>query len=738
MGFSAINVPGQEGTFKKVISGDVIYYVRANGLDSNTGLAASGSGDGPFLTVDKAIQTINASAIAPGAIVTIDIGECSYFGAGEFRSGSLLINHPNADRIVIQGAEPTSIPVNSIRTYGQNSAVTGGYFMEVNLESLPTGMTMGDILVIEEPNYFSNTTSPIIYENDFQATKMAVVDNEQGVKDHAHNVNNNATLGLTFEPFDATPRKFLACGAHEVAECRTAGTANYALLFVRHTNPYIGFTASSEPRNAFVNPAGIRLTSTGDLEYHSMAQNYNEEHLLRYSAGALGVTGSSGFTSDGHNYEEYLTANRQRSVNLRAKLYRTRLNFDTTDGLNIQTNLRELKNIAILGPAHNSTLGSGITYDLRNRATNKGIAVRGSERGAGYGSTMFTNVAVSGFEYGVDLENAGLSADNLYCSSNQVGLRSNQNTFADINHGVFTGNIDGIQTQNGGSVLLERSFSAANERHGARVRGDLVAKASSFCLNGNRGVDIERGSFHVISPTGITGPGDDIAGATQYGGVTSDHLYVTEVERFDKSNRDGAFIFHNFGEGVYGSQADIVLNSAVVSYNGKGNTYANLRVRNGSRVKTEFSNFWASGVTLHNTRSSEQSSVYIQSSDAEIVSSQAGESHVGIVGVDGSRVTVTNSIANGNTFDQYFVRTDTSLRWDGSTAAHVANTNAVHVGVRLDGNSTGLLVNGGISGGNIGIKAENHSAVLQSLTNTASTGSATASDGDVDAGTGVL
>ena len=489
---------------------------------------------------------------------------------------------------------------------------------------------------------------------------------------------------------------------------------------MRHTNPHVGATHGSgntEERSAFVTPQGIKLSSAGDTDIAHLAQNYNEAHLIRLGVGVSGATGSSGFTSDGVRYEEYLTANRQRSVNLRGKLYRTRLNFDASDGLNIQTNLRELKNIAVLGPAHSSALGQGATYDLRNRATNKGIAVHGSERGAGYGSTVLTNVSVSGFEYGVDLENAGLSADNLFCSSNQVGMRSSQNTHADINHGVFTGNIDGIQLHHGGQVALERSISAANERHGARVTGSLTAKASSFCLNGDRGVDVERGSFHVISPSGITGPGDDIAGATQYGGTTSDHLYVTEVQRFDKSSRDGAFIFHNYGVGVHGSQADIVLNSAVVSYNGKGVTGANLKAKNGSRVKTEFSNFWASGVTLHSTRASEQSSVYIQSSIGEFTSSQAGESHVGIVGVDGSKIVANTCIANGNTFDQFFVAGNSLLRWDGSTAEYkIKTTNGNHVGVRVDTNSTAVLEGGGISGAGVGISAGNHSHVFETAT----------------------
>ena len=71
MGFSAINVPGEAETFKKVISGDIIYYVRATGSDSNTGLAATGSGAGPFLTVAKAIETVNKFAISPTASQTL-------------------------------------------------------------------------------------------------------------------------------------------------------------------------------------------------------------------------------------------------------------------------------------------------------------------------------------------------------------------------------------------------------------------------------------------------------------------------------------------------------------------------------------------------------------------------------------------------------------------------------------------------------------------------------------------
>ena len=714
MGFSAINVPGEAETFKKVISGDIIYYVRATGSDSNTGLAATGSGDGPFLTVAKAIETVNKFAISPTATVTIDIGPCTAFGVGEFRSSSLQINHPNADRIVIQGAEPTTIPIQNIRTYGPNSGDTGGYFMEVRLESLPTGtdanpgITAGDILVIEEPNYqASSTHGPIVYENDFQVTKMAVVSNEQGRRDHAH-ADTNATLGLTFDPFDATPRKFLACGVHEIAEVRASGTANYALLFVRHTNPHVGFTASSELRNAFITPQGIKLSTLGDTAIGTLAQNYNESHILRYSSGQNGFTGSAGITSDGKAYELYTTANKQRSVNLQAKLYRTRLNFDTTDGLVIDENLGQLKNIAILGPAHSSSLGSGATYDL-NLSTKTGIKMKGNQGGG----IFLNDVAISGFQFGVDLENVGgVSADGLFCSANETAVRSQEKTSFDMQNSIFTGNKDGVLSQGGGNIFLGRCISAANQRHGAKVEreGSLVIQNSSLCLNGERGVDIDNGKFFVLSPSAS----DIAAGATQYGGTTSDHLYVNEVQRFDKSKRDGALIFHNFGEGVYGSQADVILNSAIVSYNGKGNTYANIEVRNGSRVKSEFSNFWGPGATLHGARANEQSSVYIHSSNGEFVSSQAGQGMNGFGAVAGSKLVATDCIANANTHDAFHIVGNSTLQWSGSTAE--GEKQADQVGVRFETGSVGVLALGGISGcSRAGISAGNRSHVFETV-----------------------
>ena len=742
MGFSAINVPGEAETFKKVISGDIIYYVRATGSDSNTGLAATGSGDGPFLTVAKAIETVNKFAISPTATVTIDIGVCTAFGAGEFRGSSLTINHPNADRIVIQGAEPTTIPIQNIRTYGSNDAVTGGYFMEVRLESLPTGsasnpaITAGDILVIEEPNYqASSTNGPIGYENDFQVTKMAVAatDQEQGRRNHAH-ADTTATLGLTFDPFDATPRKFLACGVHEIAEVRASGTANYALLFVRHTNPYNGFTASTNLRTAFITPQGIKLSTLGDGadSIGTLAQNYNESHLLRYGSGFDGSTGSSGLTSDGKEYEEYTSSAKQRSVNLQAKLYRTRLNFDTTDGLVIDENLGQLKNIAILGPAHSSSLGYGATFDL-NLSTKTGIKMKGKQGGG----IFLNDVAVSGFQFGVDLENVGgVSADGLFCSANETGIRSQEKTSFDLQNSIFTGNKDGVLAQGGGNVFLGRCISAANERHGAKVEreGSLVVQNSSLCLNGERGVDIDNGKFFVQSPSASS----IAAGATQYGGITTDFLYVTEVERFDRSKRDGALIFHNYGEGVYGSQADIILNSAIVSYNGKGITYANLSARNGSRVKSEFSNFWAPGANLNIARSSEQSSVYVHSSNGEFVSSQAGEGINGFSGVRGSSIVATNSISVSNTMDAFFVADKSVLRWTGSTAdagLKTADDEATQVGVRAETNSVAVLEGGGLSGCAVGFSAGNHAHIFETVVSQVAvvSESSTSTDGTVTA-----
>ena len=87
--------------------------------------------------------------------------------------------------------------------------------MEVRLETLPTtsgsdpGITGGDIFVIEEPNYFTNATSPIIYENDFQAKKMAVATNEQGVKDHIKKVESYSIDGkkVNKQEFDDYSKK---------------------------------------------------------------------------------------------------------------------------------------------------------------------------------------------------------------------------------------------------------------------------------------------------------------------------------------------------------------------------------------------------------------------------------------------------------------------------------------------------------------------------------------------------
>ena len=245
--------------------------------------------------------------------------------------------------------------------------------------------------------------------------------------------------------------------------------------------------------------------------------------------------------------------------------------------------------------------------------------------------------------------------------------------------------------------------------------GSLVVQNSSLCINGERGVDIDNGKFFVLSPSAA----NIAAGATQYGGTTTDFLYTTEgVERFDRSKRDGALIFHNYGEGVYGSQADIILNSAIVSYNGKGITYANLSARNGSRVKSEFSNFWAPGANLSIARSSEQSSVYMHSSNGEFVSSQAGEGINGFSGVRGSSIVATNSISVSNTMDAFFVADGSVLRWTGSTAdagLKAADDEATQVGVRAETSSVAVLEGGGLSGCAVGFSAGNHAHIFETV-----------------------
>lgn len=108
------------------ITSNLTFYVRKGGSDSNTGVS-TGS---PFLTVQKALNTLAALVIPVGITVTVDVG------AGVFSESVAVYPFPGGGSVVISGAGSSSTTLLAVVAIVPNVTVRrmtlsgGGYTVQ--------------------------------------------------------------------------------------------------------------------------------------------------------------------------------------------------------------------------------------------------------------------------------------------------------------------------------------------------------------------------------------------------------------------------------------------------------------------------------------------------------------------------------------------------------------------------------------------------------------------------------
>jgi hypothetical protein len=555
-----------------VVSSNTSIYVSPNGSDTvNTGSSSS-----PFKTLGHALETLKNKRISPGVTVTIFVtGAVSFNGANERHTFSATtFEHPDGERIVISGEKATPVTIQSISSYNANSATTGGYYMEAHLNA-SSGITVGDFIFIHEPNYRESSKpagGPIIYEVDFENERMAV-----------RSAEHSGNAGQTYDNWIATSRKTLATGPHQVVATNGLLSATpTVLLFVRHDNPWEDTRTSTDDRSAFVTPQGIVLSASGIFNTNgSLINTYSSPILGNISSGTLGLTGAADTEFGGVSGETFFTSIDRRHVNLSANVLKTRLNFDSTDGLKILSSIGRIEDIVLCGPAHAGSAGG--TYAPESN-TKTGIYIAPNV------NCVLKNVGISGFDKGIYIDHGSMTADQVFASGN------NYNVFCDsgrayLNESIVTGSGNSsIYGTNNSSLVVKNTIIAANKSNGVELHNGSVAEMN-YCnvsLNGTNGI-LSNGSIVELS------------GTTSAYGATSDAslgIYSFGTNgyngRFFVQSRDGNWLFHNKQAGIRLDQnSTLNLSGSVVSYNGESGVLSI-----GSQINAFRSNVWANGGSL--------------------------------------------------------------------------------------------------------------------------------------------
>ena len=552
-----------------VVSSNTTLYVSPDCSDTvNTGSSSS-----PFKTISRALESLNNKRIPPSVTVTIFVtGAVSFNGANERHTFSTTtFEHPDGERIVISGAKATPVTIQSISSYNANSATTGGYYMEAHVNA-SSGITVGDFVFIHEPNYRESskpTGGPIIYEVDFENERMAV-----------RSAEHSGNAGQTYDNWIATSRKTLATGPHQVVATNGLLSATPTLLlFVRHDNPWEDTKSSTDDRSAFVTPQGIVLSASGIFNTNgSLINTYSGPILGNISSGTLGLTGAANTEFGGVSSETFFTASDKRHVNLSANVLKTRLNFDTTDGLKILSSIGRIEDIVLCGPAHAGANGG--TYAPESN-TKTGIYI------GPQANCVLSNVGVSGFDRGIHIDHGSLTAEHVFASANNYNLYCD-NGKMHLAESISTGSGNSsIYATNNSSVTLKNTIIAANKSNGIELDNGSVAEMN-YCnvsLNGSNGILSNSSIVELTVTTSAYGVTSDASlgiysfGTTGYNG------------RFFVQSRDGNWLFHNKQAGIRLDQnSTLNLSGSVVSYNGESGILSI-----GSQINAYRSNVWANG-----------------------------------------------------------------------------------------------------------------------------------------------
>jgi hypothetical protein len=137
-----------------------------------------------YTTVSAALAALNGRQIAETATVTIEIQD-----EAVAESAAVLVNHPNADRIVIQGKTAYTTTLNSIQS---SSGTNGAWTTIANVGSV-ANMVVGDFILVINT---SGGTYPRSFEGVWKITNVDAINTRVTVV-CTHQRNNNPLGAMT-------------------------------------------------------------------------------------------------------------------------------------------------------------------------------------------------------------------------------------------------------------------------------------------------------------------------------------------------------------------------------------------------------------------------------------------------------------------------------------------------------------------------------------------------------------
>jgi hypothetical protein len=236
---------------------------------------ASGTAPGHFFDLTTCLGWLSQFRIAQSGSVTINIiaGTFTYGQFGTVTPSAIIIDHPNADRITINGASApnTNVNINYLGNPGAN-----GYFLIPNLTGVYDGNPNGPNVNI---NTWLSGAANLAYAGYYLAQlQLAYATQLQFI---FPNSNNQQDVGLIIKTPGVTINNILLIGTSPTAGVTSA---NGALLDVRAPATVSNISVVSGNGSTFLMPGdGIAIRNGGALQITGFATLFTSHSANRSS-----------------------------------------------------------------------------------------------------------------------------------------------------------------------------------------------------------------------------------------------------------------------------------------------------------------------------------------------------------------------------------------------------------------------------------------------------------------------
>ncbi len=729
MAHSHITISGLDDQFVSVINADINYYINSTTGSDAVGIA--GSSDAPFRTLGRAFEVLRDKKIAKTATVTINIADVVDVVTA-YNESEIVVDHPDGERINVVGQTPISLTARNYNYYqtapsvsmgGANAAI-GGYILEIGVDSTANIQT-GDFAVIREQNYtpsgIVHTTvagetgnGPTAFETDFG-----------GSGDNYMATGENGVSGATAQGASVSLRKLLAVGAHEILATGGSSTFPHLVVHIRHNNHMLtsGFTQAVSCNEAFVTPQGIQYSTSSPATPGTPISNYaghskkaSNTFVTASSApggftGSLPFLGGNGMTACGNIYEKLMTtAAAQRHTNIgTVQVYRTRLNFDNSNGINVKNGgkLGKLSNVVLCGRGHRL---DGGTYEFTDGVTGNGISVSDNAM------CVLENVSICGFQNGLYVDQSMVYGTGVVSSANYYGLYSENQGSISADYCMFTGNSYGVYAK-ASNIDSNYNLFSANWQDGFNIKDTSKAKLnrSISAFNGGYGYSVKDNSNLDMMGSATVYQAKTGTNTTATDGTTSDFndaagVLGTEstrfLSRFGKSRRDGCISFRNADAGIYvANNSGVHANSNRISFNRNGG----VKMYNGGFLNSHFGNYFENGATFNTGVGGGVFNGIHANQNCNIDLRDGGVIHntQGVVLEKNSSANIVDSTITKNTAVHLVIQENSSAHVTGGTFATAGLVAGVSMGgavMNMDYHSMARFqgTTSGIGGGTIG------------------------------------